>query len=1098
MIRVSLPILVLIQAAVPQVHALNPAEDPANYIVSQWDTESGLPHNAIKQLFQTRDGYLWIGTGYGLARFDGLAFTVFTPSNTPAMLNGQITALAQTADDSLWIGTSDGLVRYQDGRFTTYTIDHGLRSRTINALCIAPDGSLWIGGREGITRWVNGSFVNDIDTSAYDTFGLRTISATGGNTLWIATGPEVLRYRDGAFTRFGAEEGITSERVEKVRQEADGTVLAITQSGLLELVGDRFAPSPLSPKLSNEQVSTAELDRDGNLWVGSVGGLDRIHGSEVTPYLPSRGQMLGVVDAILEDRESCLWLGTSTGLYRFTNRRASSLSQDDGITGNLITSIRQTRDGSLWVASWAGGVDRLRDGDVAHYTVGAPLSHETVTLIYEAPDGTMWLGNRGSSIDRLDGNSVTTYVFASGVASSRPVTAALMDDDGVLMLGIDKRGLLELRDEQIVAAPRVDDWPETGETVFTFRRTLDERFLMGTSRGLHERGPGRVWRRIELSGLTGPVIVRHIHEEPDGALWLSTAGHGLVRWQDGRAQSFGTRQGMIDDTLFGMVDDGAGSFWVSSARGIARIRKTEFAEFDEGTTSTVNSMTFGRVDGLLSSATPGSGTPALCRMSDGRLLFATDQGVAVIDPAALQTNDQPPTVVVEALLADGEPVELGDGAIVPAGVNRLEFHYTALSLVAPERLRFRYQLEGSDRTWTEAGSQRTASYTHLSPGRYTFRLLASNNDGVWSQSGESLSIRVLPHFYQTAWFGGLMVVMIGGAGYGTYRARQRRSREQMAMLTTLVQERTRELQSAKESAEAAVIALKEAEAERAKLHRQLLETSRQAGMAEVATGVLHNVGNVLNSVNVSATVVADRMRDSKTSSLDKVSALLQSHTSDLAAFLTEDPKGRKVPDYLASLAAALKAEQASVVEELGYLRKNIEHIKDIVSMQQSYAKVSGVAEMVAVTDLVEDAIRMNASALTRHEVEVARDFQAQPVIRVEQHKVLQILVNLIRNAKYACDEANRPDKKLILRITEEADGVKISVIDNGIGIAPENLARIFGHGFTTRKDGHGFGLHSGALAAKELGGSLQVTSDGPGRGACFVLILPRVEEGDRT
>lgn len=283
---------------------------------------------------------------------------------------------------------------------------------------------------------------------------------------------------------------------------------------------------------------------------------------------------------------------------------------------------------------------------------------------------------------------------------------------------------------------------------------------------------------------------------------------------------------------------------------------------------------------------------------------------------------------------------------------------------------------------------------------------------------------------------------------------------------------------------------KQAEANLETAHRRLMDASRQAGMAEVATGVLHNVGNVLNSVNVSTTLVAEQLKKSKISSLARVVALLEENASDLGAFFNTDPKGRQLPAYLAQLASHLAAEQSSFLSEMEQVRKNIEHIKDIVAMQQSYAKVSGVTETIKATDLVEDALRLNSGALLRHQVEVVREYEVAPTVVLDKHKVLQILVNLIRNAKYACDDSPRPDKKLIVRVSGDESRLKVSVIDNGVGIPAENLTRIFNHGFTTRKDGHGFGLHSGALAAKELGGSLSVQSHGPGTGAAFTLELP--------
>lgn len=287
-----------------------------------------------------------------------------------------------------------------------------------------------------------------------------------------------------------------------------------------------------------------------------------------------------------------------------------------------------------------------------------------------------------------------------------------------------------------------------------------------------------------------------------------------------------------------------------------------------------------------------------------------------------------------------------------------------------------------------------------------------------------------------------------------------------------------------------ITAMKEAEAKLDQVHKQLLEASRQAGMAEVATSVLHNVGNVLNSVNVASSCVADSLKKSKAANLSKVVALLRDHENDLGNFITNDPKGKQLPEYLAQLAGHLAGEQTVVLNELALLQKNIEHIKEIVAMQQNYSRTSGIQELLPVVSLVEDAFRMNTGAMERHHIHVVREYSETPPVSVEKHKVLQILVNLIRNAKYACDDSGRNDKQIILRVTNGEGGIKISVIDNGVGIPVENLTRIFNHGFTTRKDGHGFGLHSGALAAKEIGGNLIAFSEGPGRGATFTLELP--------
>jgi len=285
---------------------------------------------------------------------------------------------------------------------------------------------------------------------------------------------------------------------------------------------------------------------------------------------------------------------------------------------------------------------------------------------------------------------------------------------------------------------------------------------------------------------------------------------------------------------------------------------------------------------------------------------------------------------------------------------------------------------------------------------------------------------------------------------------------------------------------------KRAEEEVEALHNQLIEASRHAGMAEVATGVLHNVGNVLNSVNVSSTLLADKLRKSRALNVARAAELLMERNGDLVRWLTEDEKGKMLPAYLADLGKHLAAEHADMTVEVEGLAKNVEHIKEIVAMQQNYAKVSGFIEILPLEKLVEDALHMNQAAFERHQVQVIRNYEQVPNIRVDKHKVLQILVNLFRNAKYAMDDV--PERRLELRISRAGlAAVQLTMLDTGCGIAPENLTRIFSHGFTTKRDGHGFGLHSGAIAAKEMGGILSAESDGEGRGAMFTLELPTAE-----
>jgi C4-dicarboxylate-specific signal transduction histidine kinase len=323
------------------------------------------------------------------------------------------------------------------------------------------------------------------------------------------------------------------------------------------------------------------------------------------------------------------------------------------------------------------------------------------------------------------------------------------------------------------------------------------------------------------------------------------------------------------------------------------------------------------------------------------------------------------------------------------------------------------------------------------------------------------------------------------------QARDLALRQAQDKLEHRVEERTRELLEANQQLNQEIENRKRSQQELEAMQQRLMEASRQAGMAEVATGVLHNVGNVLNSVNVSATVVQDRLAKSKLTSLLKTADLLRERSSNLPEFLLNDPKGKLVPEFMIKLAAHLAGERHEILKEMAVLAQNIEHIKEIVAMQQSYARVSGLIESLAADQLVEDALRISGADLARHGIQIVREFAPVPPVTVDKHKVLQILVNLIRNSRQALEQATGIPKQLNIRLRlAGSDRVQIIVKDNGVGIAPENLTRIFGHGFTTKKDGHGFGLHSGALAAKEMGGCIKVHSDGLGKGAQFTLELP--------
>jgi signal transduction histidine kinase len=358
----------------------------------------------------------------------------------------------------------------------------------------------------------------------------------------------------------------------------------------------------------------------------------------------------------------------------------------------------------------------------------------------------------------------------------------------------------------------------------------------------------------------------------------------------------------------------------------------------------------------------------------------------------------------------------------------------------------------------------------------------------FAKSAQGRTMALAEHMEATLRGGWQETLVLGGLCSGVFLWLAFRISRGIGGQVGAIEQARAEAEAGRQTTQKLMLEQQAAAAELEMVHKKLLVASRQAGMAEVATGVLHNVGNVLNSVNVSSGLVIDKLKKSRLSHLQKVVDLFRGHEPDLGQFLTADPAGKQVPGFLAQLAGFLGAERSACLEEMSELQKNVDHIKEIVSMQQAYALTAGFVEDINVRELIEDAMRISRGALVRHDINIVSELSSSAVVRADKHKVLQILVNLISNAKHAMKDS--PAKTLTLKIESSGERVLVSVGDTGYGIAPENMTRIFAHGFTTKKDGHGFGLHSGALAATELGGSLRAHSDGPGRGAIFTLELP--------
>jgi signal transduction histidine kinase len=646
-------------------------------------------------------------------------------------------------------------------------------------------------------------------------------------------------------------------------------------------------------------------------------------------------------------------------------------------------------------------------------------------------------------LSRFEGGEFRNYTTADGLSNDY-VTSLYQDGSGALWVGTGGGGLNKFKSGHF--------------TVFSTKSGLSSEFIRS---------------------LTG---------DADGTLWIGTNGGGLDRLKNGRFTVYTTRAGLFNDELFQLLSDRYGYLWMSSNKGVSRVAKQQLEAYSEGRLRSVTTNVYSQSDGLKSKECNGGFQPAGWAAKDGRLFFPTMKGgLAIVDPGQLKTNPMPPPVDIERAAVDGVDFNPDRPFRANPGKGQLEFEFTALSLVAPEKIRFKYKLEGFDRDWVEAGTRRAAYYTNIAPGEYRFTVIACNNNGVWNYRGASLPFKLSPHFYQTPFFIAVCLAVTGAMSLAAYRLRINHLIANEKKLVHLVNERTQSLREE-------VQAKERARAELAQAQQHLMELSRRSGMAEVATGVLHNVGNVLNSVNVGASVISEKMRNSRLDNLAAAVKLLEEHTHNFGEFIEKDEKGQLLLPNLAKLASHLQAERHQVLLEVEALTTHVDHIKEIVSTQQDYAKMSALIEMIYLPKLVEDAYRMVEPNFKRHHVKFRAEFEDVPSVPAARHKVLDILVNLLSNAQHAVIEHNGAQRQVFVSVKRQGnDRVRVSVKDTGIGLSPENLTRIFAHGFTTKREGHGFGLHSGALAARQMNGSLRAESEGIGHGATFVLELPVLE-----
>ncbi|MGA3008297.1 MAG: two-component regulator propeller domain-containing protein, partial [Opitutaceae bacterium] len=770
----------------------------SQYGRAEWSTASGLLHDTIHAICQTSDGYLWLGTPIGLARFDGVSFKVFDKANTPSLTNDQINSLCEDAGGTLWIGTDNGLFCYRRGELSSM----GSRLSANPAIrSIVKDGGrgIFVLTADSVFHYEGGAFKKAVpDNQIPDS--KQTFYRTANGDLWIA-GDGVVVVRAGKAIKLGAEEGFPNAAIRCLAEDPAGGLWIGTTQGLLFWKEGRVQRRyTVADGLPADSICTALVDRDRNLWLGTPAGLARYSRGKFEKWSSPMSETPGVVQALLEDQEHDLWIGWNIGLTEMRDLRFVRFGKKEGLSSDAVCSLLAARDGSYWVGTWDGGLNHLKDGNIQHFTVADGLLENTVSALAEARDGGIWMGHLGAGATLYKDGKFQNFGEKSGLVLGRARTIAI-DRTGQVWLASFRNGLLHYNNgkfEPVVSAPFKN------RIYFAILDRDDDLWITDQDQIASLKG-GRWTIYGEAQGLQG-IAPRALYADSRGSIWSGRRDGGLQRIRDGKIESFLLPENI--DMVRGIMERGD-DLWLTTLKGILRIPFAEFDAVASGRKPRVEGKLYNEADGVFTngfSVEDGhmpTVYPPILLTQDGALWFATLNGIEMVNPDKMVFNQRVPNVIIEDVSAD-QRSHFGQGEIeVPPGKGALDFRFTVLSLQDPLRVRFRYRLTGFDEEWVDAGNRREARYTNLRPGTYEFTVIASNNDGVWNETGAHCRVVLQPHFYQTY----LWWITCGAVGLGAvvewHQWRTRLLRKRQQFLQSQVEERTRDLLKAKEAAEQA-------------------------------------------------------------------------------------------------------------------------------------------------------------------------------------------------------------------------------------------------------------------------------------------------------
>ena len=797
-IAVGLALVFLLTAglAIP-AFALDPSKAFSQYVQSSWGLQNGLQQKSVMAVAQTADGFLWLATEEGLVRFSGRTFVTYDERNAPGLGDRFIRSLAAAPDGSLWIGTMSGLARYSGGKFESFRREPETRM-DIYDLCVGTDGSVWFSSDRGLRRLQNGVFRNYTIADGLPANGITGLAAAPDGEIWVATLKGLVSFKSGRFTTYSKWDGVDSGPLNSVSIGRNGSVWVGGKNGSVGL----WSGGKITTwwKGNGARIDSMREDADGTLWIAFEKlGLGRMRGQKLEVLTRSNGLPSENPDWVFEDRERNLWVGwADAGLSMFRDARFTSFGKAEGLSSDSIASVMQAIDGSFWVGTNDGGVNHLEDGRVRAYStadgLAGGLTDKAALGIVQARDGSVWIGSGSGKVTRINNGKTgdgraTTFSISDSLTPELP--AIVQDHSGEMWFGFDMpNGLARLRDghfEQVPLEGRVKALavaPDGGLWIASYLY------------GLSELKNGVFHHYSVKEGLSS-IFLTSVYVDPAGVVWAGTSLAGLNRLKDGKITRYSVDQGLSDSTVSAVIEDDNGYLWLSGPRGISRVSLQDLNDYAEGRIKTVRSESYGYADGLRSIECNSKAQPGVWKARDGRLWFATTDGLAIIDPLHIRTNQVLPVVQIADISLDGKrAIDVKNGMRLGPGGTRVEINFNAPSFVAPERMQVRYRLIGVDHDWIDVGLRRSATYSNLDPGNYRFEVRATNSDGQGNQDATALDFEILPHYYQAYWFRGLCILCLGLLIWGVYLSRVRYLVRKTQELETIISQRTAELREA--------------------------------------------------------------------------------------------------------------------------------------------------------------------------------------------------------------------------------------------------------------------------------------------------------------